>query len=825
MPGTANRQTLTQRVLQLRPDSADLIDAAFLLALSMVGFLGFLSTFDSWYFLVVGAAGVLLGIVVAHIASNLGWHWLVGLGLATVIYFVFGGALALRADTISGVVPTGRTMANLATLAVRGWKGLLTTLPPVDGNGPFLVLVWLLGLLVAVAGYGVAKSKSSPRIVLIAPALLFVLVILLGWTQPSALLAQGLGFAAFSVAWVTVRTSRRRRLTGTGAPRPSRLASGTVLVVAALAVGAFVGPLLPGADQPRVVLRTYVQPPLDVSQYPSPLPGLVKYSSPLRQQFYDVTLATVTGAPANSQVRFTVLDQYTGFGWSASGTAIFGDGFRRVGSVLPVTAKGAPVDIQVSVTPEFASQWELRNWVPSLGQTKTVTFGGDYARSHLDSMAYDTDKGQILVTDGLQGGDTINLTTYPTPVWQDSPDSPVPVASGLVMVPDSVSDFMADALNAMAGTTGTNWQKLMNIGRTFAQGYWSDGSKQGEGHYTPGNGQGRLDYFIKSTPLVGSDEQYAATFALAANRLGYPARVVFGGTPESDGTIKGKDIGAWVEVETTDGWLALPIELYIPDRSRTPEQTPPDTTTHDQAMQVPPPNPAEPPSTLDDLATQANAGHGQQPPAKNPGLPAWAMPAIYGGAAVIVLLLILALLGGAKLVRAHRRRTRGSPAQRIAGGWRELLDRARDMGSVVLIGPLTRKEQAERLGMAPLTAMVPLTDRVMFGPDAPDTAAVAAYWQGIKDAKAAMLTGRGAFRRLLTRINPRSLLPLMPPPATRRPPARPKPTTPTPATPRPVRQDGDTILRPSAPLPSLLGDTRLRPDFLPPHDQSGGPLT
>jgi len=750
-------------MLQLRPDTGDLVDAGFLLALSMVGLLGFLSTFDSAYFLVVGAIGVVLGIVVSHIAMQLHWHWMAGLGMAILCYFVFGGALALRAGTIAGVVPTGRTLANLGSLAVHGWKGLLTTLPPVDGNGPFLVLVWLLSLLVAVAGFGVARSKPSPRIALVAPAALFVIVILLGWSQPGAVLVQGLGFAGLAVGWAAVRTVRRRRLANMGQARNSRLASGALLTAVALAAGGFLGPMLPGVGQSRVVLRTIVQPPLDVSQYPSPLPGLVKYSSPLRQQFYEVTLATVTGAPAGSPVRFAVLDQYTGLGWSATGSAIFGDGFRRVGSVLPVTSKGQPLDIQITVTAEFASQWELRNWVPSLGQTRTVSFGGNNTTSHLESLAYDTDKGQILLLDGLVGGDTIDLTTYPTPVWQDSPDSPAPVADGLVMVPNSVSDFMADSLTTIAGTAGSNWEKLMNVGRTFAQGYWSDGSKPAEGHYTPGNGQGRLDYFIKSTPLVGSDEQYAAAFALAANRLGYPARVVFGATTESDGTIKGKDVGAWVEVQTTNGWLALPTELYIPDRNRTPEQSPPDTTTHDQATQVPPPNPAEPPSTLDDLATQANAGQGQQQPAASPGLPSWAKPVIYGGGAVIVVAMILVLLGVAKLVRAYRRRTRGSPPQRVAGGWSELLDRARDMGSSVRISPLTRSEQAEWVGLAQLIAMAPVTDRIMFGPEEPDAAAVAVFWQAVKAAKADMLAGQGVIHRLATRINPRSLLPRLVP--------------------------------------------------------------
>ena len=57
-------------------------------------------------------------------------------------------------------------------------------------------------------------------------------------------------------------------------------------------------------------------------------------------------------------------------------------------------------------------------------------------------------------------------------------------------------------------------------------GSWSNGTKQGEQMYLPGHGVGRLARF--TAELVGSDEQYAAAYALMVNRLGYPARVVLG---------------------------------------------------------------------------------------------------------------------------------------------------------------------------------------------------------------------------------------------------------------------------------------------------------
>jgi len=747
---------------RLIPGTSHMIDAGFLIGASLIALLGFRTTFYSLTFLLVGAAAVLFGITAAHIAKAFKWHWITGFGMALAIYFLLGGAVALRIDTLAGILPTERTLRNLALLAISGWKGLLTTQPPVGSDSVYLVLIWLLALLAGVAGYGVARANESPQVVLLVPVALFIMVTLLSTEQPGAILIQGLGFTIVAVAWVAVRT-RRRRLMNTQKTSVYQLSTAAGMVAAALLVGAFVGPVMPGTTvTPRTVLRTYLQPPLDVSQYPSPLPGLVKYSSPLRQQYYDVPLATVSGAPVGSLIRIAVLDQYTGLGWSATGTSVYGEGFRRVGVRLPVSSQADPVEISLTITPEYAGAWELRNWVPSLGETSQVSFTSDNARAHTESLAYDRIKGQILLTDGLDGDDVVTLITHPVPVWQI--DAEPPVADGLVMVPMGDSEFLASYLPPLMAGGTSNWERLLKIGNAFALGFWSDGSRPGEGHYLPGNGQARLEFFMMGLNLVGSDEQFAAAFALAANRLGYPARVVFGARIGADGLVQGKDVKAWVEIQTTEGWMALPTELYIPDRDRIPENIPPDQTTHNQATDVPPPYPVEPPGSEDVQDTQATAGHSQTPEEEEVIEPPawWIRPAMYAGAAAGGLLALFLLLVAAKLARASRRRRIGSPVKRIAGGWLELLDRARDLGATVQTGPLTRREQAQDLGLEPLESMAPITDSAMFGPKDPDSAMVATYWKAVDAAKTDMLRTQPRLRRLRARITPRSLLPKPP---------------------------------------------------------------
>jgi len=63
------------------------------------------------------------------------------------------------------------------------------------------------------------------------------------------------------------------------------------------------------------------------------------------------------------------------------------------------------------------------------------------------------------------------------------------------------------------------------------------------------------------------------------------------------------------------------------------------------------------------------------------------------------ILVILALMGGVlgwKWRRRHKRRTVGTPANRYAGGWRELVDLARDAGVAMPPGK-TRQQQADLL--------------------------------------------------------------------------------------------------------------------------------
>ncbi|MDR0416090.1 MAG: transglutaminase domain-containing protein, partial [Propionibacteriaceae bacterium] len=271
-----------------------------------------------------------------------------------------------------------------------------------------------------------------------------------------------------------------------------------------------------------------------------------------------------------------------------------------------------------------------------------------------------------------------------------------------------------------------------------------------------------LAQFFALDQFIGSDEHYAAAFALAANRLGFPARVVFGARIGADGVVKGKDVTAWVELHLTAGWVALDPDLYIPDRQQHPEDTLPERKSDDTALEVPPPNPMSLPSGADDrLATQANATKADQPPASI--LTDIPVGVVYTLAAGGSLLLLLAAVAGAKSWRRSRRRKRGSPARQVAAGWSDTLDRVRDLGLKVPVG-LTHREQAAAIGLAAALPLAERTDRVLFGPEEPDPSTAAAYWQQVARTRHDLSRTRSPWRRLWALVNPRSLAPLRPPP-------------------------------------------------------------
>ena len=760
-PGT----TSTRRVM-IVPSRDDLVDAAVLGLLLILALLGFRTTYSGTGYLVAGVVGLVLGLLIAHLANVLRQPMIAVAAMSVVVFFLLGGAVALRSTAIAGVLPSGSTFHGLADESVHGWKDLLTTLPPVDGSGPLLVLPYILGLLGGVGGLCVARRVRQPLAAVFAPFVVLIMVILLGAQSPAARLVQGAVFGVVALGWVAIRSQRLRPVTSSGSGRVARLGTVVALLAVAAAAPALRGPHLPGTgDHRRLVLRSYVDPPFDVSDYPSPLSGFRKYTPVPPGNKYKAELFTITGLPAGTPVRIAALDAYDGLTWRASNRAGTTDGppatFQRVGTTISNRVHGRTVHLTVQIDSGYtdanpASSSDV--WLPDAGALTSLNFHGPDAASLARYFRYNLATGTGIAPLGLGKDDSYDATAVlPTVTDLHAGDA---LASG---VPMDSGTFAKSQSAAWAGSGSPAAQVLHIAAHLKAVGRYTNGEKQ-NAIYLPGHYRDRLTRFLGGAQVAGDDEQFAAAYALLVNQLGVPARVVFGAVPERTGVVKGADVHAWVEVQLADGtWRAIATDQFM-NKDKHPEKQQQQQQQQQAGKIVPPPSRGRPHSDLDDAANAASRSTHKTTPSRHPaagagaGLPAWvATTAKAVGAPVLVIALLCGLVVAVKGERRRRRRTRGSPATRLERGWREVLDHARDLGTH-RPGPGTRREQAAVLAIPDATGLARMADAHIFGPGDPADADAARYWVEVERARRSMNATVGLRRRIRGAVSLSSFL-------------------------------------------------------------------
>lgn len=756
-PATTGR-TLTDRLKLLQPTAVDLIDGGFLVALGLLALAGFVTGFDSWLFLAVAATGLLLGVLAAHAANVLGWSWASAVGLAGLVYFLLGGPLVVPQAALGGVLPTPSSVGLLAGSLVTGWMEFLTTLPPTDGSGGFLALPFALGLLAGSIGHGLARRSRNTWLPLVVPVVLLGLVIALGTLDAPLMVLQGLGFGLLALGWLAARHPRRRRTLGSVRPGRVQLTLGIAMLAAALAGGAGLAPWLPGTGGPRTVLRAELEPPIDVRQYPSPLVGFRTFSSRDLKLNWDKPLLQVDGLAAGSLLRLAVLDRWSGAAWSGLGEGgVEGSGFQRLGARVPDAPDAGVRTATVRVLDGYAENPSLNPWVPSLGRVAKVGFDGPAAQEHRDHYRFNLTTDQGFVPDRLRAGDTLAIDSAPLTGFAAVEGGGAPGDGD--RQEDAGSAFLGSTVQRLVAGESDQWAQLELVAEALRAGAWSDGTRAGEEHYLPGHGHYRLNQFVTGPQFVGSDEQYAATFALVAGRAGYPSRVVFGAAVPANGEVRGKDVQAWVELSVEGhGWVTVPASVFTPDRSKRPEQNQRQNNDQESIQNVPPPNPVPPPGTYAEMTdTDPASARVELPPGEEFWRTFWAVVRAVGPP-LGVLALIVGTILGLKALRSRGRRTKGAPSTRIAGGWDELLDAARDAGRRVP-ARATRLEQSAALSRDDVRQLAERANRAVFGAGEIEADVVDGYWRGVTEARTALVRDLPWWRRPLARLNPASLLP------------------------------------------------------------------
>ncbi len=539
----------------------------------------------------------------------------------------------------------------------------------------------------------------------------------------------------------------------------ARLGTATALVGIAGLLALPVGTWAAGGDEGRVILRSHVDPPFDVGQYPSPLASFRRYvelpkgqQSPLN--LHDTTLFTIEGVPTGSRVRIAVLDRYDGVVWGASNNAQPGrrqttpTSASRASSTTP--SRAGPVDARVTIGPGWGGVW-----LPTVGALQTLDFLSDDRERLSESFRYNLATSSAVVPAGVQPGDVYTFTAV-SPSDELTPET---ATSGNVGDAADAAGFLDTQAVQWSEGERQPMRRVLAIARHLkSEGKYSDGVVESEKIYHAGHNRYRLTDDtggVNSPFVVGNDEQYAAWMALLANRIGVPARVVFGALVPAGGAVTGADVQAWVELQVADGsWRTLPTELFMDDDRPAEQQT-----TRRQQLSgsvVPPPAPIPPPSTAGeqndaDMKVRKNRSTAKTAADKAAGpVPEWLGRLVrYVGVPVLAVMILLSSVVVAKLLRRNRRRTRAKVSARFVGAWRELVDHARDLGQPIPVGVgVTRREQSSEIVSPGARTLAHHADSHVFGPRVPRPRDAEAYWRQVDKEREAMSAAVSRWQRI-----------------------------------------------------------------------------
>jgi hypothetical protein len=729
--------------------------------------------YQSPQFVLLVTVTVLVGTTIAVAGARFRWSSLIVFVVTIAAYFAIGVPLAVPSRALFGVLPTTGGLLELASGTALSWKQLVTITLPVGSYQALLVPALVLVLATTVVGLSTALRARWGELGTLGPIVLFIAGILFGPTTTILPLQLSLGLLGVILLWMAWQRSSRRReqvrllaeqATGvdgrpleTAADRgfvDARSLVGAVLIMALAAGSSVAAALVLPPTTTRQVIRTAIEQPFDPRAYPSPLSGFRRYEEP---GVAERTMLTVAGLPANGRIRIATLDSYDGIVYAVGSDIVSSESgsFTRVPYTFDQSAvHGTPVSLTVTVG-DYSGVW-----VPTVGKFESIDFSGRDAAALRDSFFYNDASGTAAVVKQLSSGDSYSLSA----VLPRQPDGAqlASVAPGAAVVPriGVLPENLLSTLDGwVKGVDGAGKRLVAMIAALKKAGYVSHGVSAGEAPSRSGHAADRITQLLTDQRMIGDQEQYAVTAALMARQLGYPARVVFGFAPKDGSTggvtrILGKDISAWIEVDTAQyGWVTIDP---TPPAREIPSEQPKDPTTIAR-----PQSPVQPP--VDDQQTD----NSPVPPDSTQDQPASLSPIlvvllavlrvagwVLAGAAIVVA--PFAAIVVAKLRRRALRRRAPTPLQRISGGWQEFEDAVRDRGYAPPPSP-TRTEVAATVGgMKPLV-LASVADRAVFSPSEPRAEEADQLWRSVDALTITLDRGRTRRQRIRAAISLRSL--------------------------------------------------------------------
>jgi hypothetical protein len=739
-----------------------ILDLIAVVLLLLIPIAGFAPTFDGARYLVAALGGLVLGMTLGALGRLLRWGVLLLTAATIAVYFLFGGALALPGTTVAGVVPTVETLRQLALGTVMSWKELLTTIAPVAADDGHLIVPFLLFLVAAVLTTSLALRLRSAGWALIPAGAVLAIEIALGTSEPFVPVVQGVVFGLVAVVWLALRQAWQPQAAaisvGEGAARSRAGVRRVLMGAAVVAIAAVIGVATSGfaaPTSPRYVLRDVVIPPFDIREFASPLQSFRAYV----RDHPDDALFTVSGLPEGARVRLATMDAYNGTVYNVSDAGTGSSGaFAPARTNMSAGAEGDPATVHVEIGALEGV------WMPDAGAVQSVTFDGDRADDLRRTAHYNESTETGVVTAGLEKGDAYTIDAVIPEVPSDKALGDQAFAPLKMPKQQGVPESLAEVASKTVAEAETPIEQVRALQQMLSQGGFFSHGLAGQPLSRAGHGAERISTLLGSEQMVGDDEQYATAMALLAGQVGIPARVVMGFYPDEDQAEQpvyqatGDTLHAWVEV-AFDGAGWVPFDPTPPD-----DQVPSDQTTKPKAdpkpqVLQPPPPPAEqvdlPPTVADDRGSEDDSPFD--------AALLWTIVSI--GAGVIGLLAVLlapfVVIGALKASRRARRRQAERAADRISGGWDELVDRASDFGAPVRSGA-TRREDATVLTAAlaepRVATLASRADLEVFGPTEPTPDDIDAFWTQVDEIVGGLGRGRSIWQRLRARLSIRALL-------------------------------------------------------------------
>ncbi len=679
------------------------------------------------------AGGVLLAAAATLLARRLQWGAVLTTLLLVVLLVLVGPALAAPDHVRVGVLPTPTAEHELLTGVVDGWRNALTLPVPLGTDYRVLVVPLVIGVLGGLAATTFLWRTRWPSIAGLAVVAVFVTAAAFGSRAAELPWARGVALTVVVLVWLrwralrTVRTSWTRRVALTGAVLAVAGAAGVGLAVAT------------AGDDRREVLRDYIDPPLEELAFKSPLAKFRDYY--LEQE--SAVLFRVDGLPEGARVRLATMDQFDGIVWNVSTVD------ATTGSAAFERASASDSSNPLTVTIEDYTG----PWVPTVGGSDGVTLAGDPGDRQLLT---NPETGAVAMLGDVRRGDVFTVDWEPV----DAPTDAGAVDGTVRVVPPDRKlpqlDKIAQGWVAQAGAAG-GLDTAGAISDGFAKnGFFSDGRKDDPVQVPAGHGARRIANLVADPGrMIGNEEQYASALAVELQTLQMPARVVLGFSAEAGPEITGDDVDAWVEVKSAAGpWVEL---------DPTPPETQTPTVLTEDPDPEPQPNVVQPPilpNEPDEVGSSPPPGAGQDLASKIWDIILMILGWLWSAFKLAAVLSPLWGLLLAKRRRRRRRRTADDPVTRMSGGWREVTDRARDLGTT-LPRSQTRYESsvvlAERYPDASLPPLATVADRHVFGPVPPTQDEVDAYWADVDTALKRMRRAAPWWRRPLAWFSPASI--------------------------------------------------------------------